>query len=167
MKIESESFSIDELAQEVASLIKALGLVGAQADQRVSSVPDARTIRYYTTLGLLDRPVVEGRQARYGRKQVLQLLAIKGLQGLMLPLSQIQSRLYGLNMTELEAVLESIASTVKDEIDEVVAAPKAVLLREIELEPGLKLTAQVGFISALSAEDLRERIEMALKVLSG
>jgi DNA-binding transcriptional MerR regulator len=167
MNTEAESLTLDELAQEVAGLIKALGLQGAQSDQRVSTVPDARTIRYYTTLGLLDRPVVEGRQARYGRKQVLQLLAIKGMQGLMLPLSQIQSKLYGLNVTELEAVIESIASSIKDEIDEVAALPRAVLLREIEIEPGLKLVAHAGFTSSLSADDLRERLELALKYLNG
>lgn len=167
MKIDADSLTLDELAQEVAGLIKVLGLQGAQSDQRVSAAPDARTIRYYTTLGLLDRPQMEGRQARYGRKHVLQLLAIKGMQGLMMPLSQIQSKLYGLNITELEAVIESIASSIKDEIDEVASLPRPVLLREIEIEPGLKLVAHAEFASRLSPEELKERLELALKYLNG
>src|SRR5205823_13215113 len=41
---------------------------------RVRDVPDRRTVRFYTTLGLIDRPAaLRGRTALYGRRHLLQL----------------------------------------------------------------------------------------------
>ena len=85
---------LDELSNRVAGELADRGLLGAASDARVSAAPDARTVRYYTTLGLLDRPRIEGRQARYGERHLLQLLAIKALQALDFPLAEIQQRLY-------------------------------------------------------------------------
>jgi DNA-binding transcriptional MerR regulator len=63
---------------------------------RVRDVPDLRTIRYYTTLGLLDRPAkMRGRTALYSRRHLLQLVAIKKLQANGLSLAEIQARLAG------------------------------------------------------------------------
>ncbi len=171
IEIHTEPISLEEVSQEVARLLDKYGLVvtsnvhGAQKDQRISAVPDSRTIRYYTTLGLLDRPIIENRQAKYGQKHLLQLLAIKALQGLQLPLARIQEKLYGLSESELGALLESIALNNKNTKFEPVA-PIARVFREIVLEPGLKLTVADDYISSLSSEELKERIEMALKVLS-
>lgn len=70
---------------------------------RTRDVPDARTIRYYTTLGLLDRPSsFRGRTALYDRKHLLQLVAIKRLQAKGLTLSQIQTELAGISPAKLE-----------------------------------------------------------------
>ena len=78
----SESlWDLDELCAQVA-LALAADYAG-QASGRVRDVPDGRTIRYYTTLGLVDRPVAvpgKGRTAFYGRRHLLQLVAIKRLQ---------------------------------------------------------------------------------------
>jgi DNA-binding transcriptional MerR regulator len=64
---------------------------------RVRPVPDPRTIRYYTTLGLLDRPAfLRGRVAHYGERHLLQLVAIKRLQADGLTLDQVQARLAAL-----------------------------------------------------------------------
>ena len=55
-------WTLDELCEEAE---RALGREApAPADGRVREVPDRRTIRYYTTLGLLDRPA-ELRGRRY------------------------------------------------------------------------------------------------------
>src|SRR5262249_46003040 len=63
---------------------------------------DRRTVRYYTTLGLIDRPAeLRGRTAYYGRKHVLQLVAIKRMQARGLALADIQRRLLGLSEPEL------------------------------------------------------------------
>ncbi|MCW8132699.1 MAG: MerR family transcriptional regulator [Planctomycetota bacterium] len=73
------------------------------ANGQVRAVPDARTIRYYTTLGLLDRPAeMRGRTAYYGRRHLLQIVAIKRMQAQGLPLAAIQERLVGLSNTVLE-----------------------------------------------------------------
>ena len=53
---------LEELAARVA-LALAADYAG-QANGRVRDVPDARTIRYYTTLGLIDRPAAMRGQLR-------------------------------------------------------------------------------------------------------
>lgn len=74
------------------------------ADDRVSAVPDARTVRYYQTLGLVTRPArYKGRQALYGLEQLLQVLCVKLLQTHGYSLSQIQRALAGASMDRLEA----------------------------------------------------------------
>ncbi len=75
---------------------------------RVSQVPSARTIRYYTSLGLVDRPLgYSGGNAQYGPRHLLQLLAIKVLQSEYLPLPEIHKHLYGRSEEELRKIVES------------------------------------------------------------
>jgi hypothetical protein len=88
-------WTLDELGAQVA-LALAVDYAGP-ANGRIRDVPDARTIRYYTTLGLLDRPAeFRGRTALYGRRHLLQLVAVKRLQARGLSLTEVQSRLVGL-----------------------------------------------------------------------
>src|SRR5271170_2857231 len=97
-------WDLDSLSAQVA-LVLADGYPG-QPSGRVRDVPDRRTIRYYTTLGLLDKPAaLRGRTALYGRRHLLQLVAIKRLQTAGLSLTEIQARLLGLT----DAALESVA----------------------------------------------------------
>ncbi len=94
---------LDELARRVAVALQRVAL--ASASGRVRELPDARTIRYYTTLGLLDRPqAYRGRVALYGPRHLLQLVAIKRLQAEGRALSEVQPRLYGLSDAELAAL---------------------------------------------------------------
>jgi len=105
MQFPDERWSLDELCVEVERALgeKSLG----PTDGRVREVPDRRTIRYYTTLGLLDRPAeMRGRTAYYGRRHLCQLLAIKRLQAKGLSLAQVQQALLGLNEEELRRVAE-------------------------------------------------------------
>lgn len=77
----------------------------APSNGQIRAVPDTRTIRYYTTLGLLDRPSeMRGRTALYGPKHVLQLVAVKRLQAEGLSLAEIQARLAGLGEAKLARV---------------------------------------------------------------
>src|SRR5438128_8810016 len=74
---------------------------------RVRGVPDLRTIRYYTMLGLLDRPAeMQGRKALYGRKHLLQLVAIKRLQARGLSLEEVQRHLLGLPEKKLQRIAQ-------------------------------------------------------------
>src|SRR5437016_12050752 len=87
-------WTLDELGAQVA-LPLAVDYPGAP-DNRTRDIPDQRTIRYYTTLGLLDRAAeLRGRTALYGRRHLLQLVAIKRLQARGLALADIQERLLG------------------------------------------------------------------------
>ncbi|MFL5394669.1 MAG: MerR family transcriptional regulator [Myxococcales bacterium] len=160
MRPEAEiSYSLAELSAEVAAALSRAGLLGAAPDARVSAAPDARTVRYYTTLGLLDRPSIVGRQARYGQRHLLQLLAIKGFQVRGLPLAEIQERLYGRSDAELQGLIEALESEPVDPP----AAPPGVSVREVTIEPGLRLLVEEGYRPGAGAET---KIRAALAALS-
>lgn len=96
-------WTIDELGAQVA-LALATGYDGAP-NGRVRGIPDLRTIRYYTTLGLLDRPAqMRGRTALYARRHLLQLVAVKRLQARGLALAEIQKKLLGQTDRKLEEI---------------------------------------------------------------
>ncbi|HTO97596.1 MAG TPA: MerR family transcriptional regulator [Myxococcales bacterium] len=154
---------LDELSERVARELAGRGLLGAAPDARVAAAPDARTVRYYSTLGLIDRPRIEGRQARYGERHLLQLLAIKALQAFELPLAQIQQRLYGRSDGELKELVESLAQARRKEPE---AALPAVRLREIVVEPGVRLVVEEGWRPRDPAA-LESRIRAALAALGG
>jgi hypothetical protein len=81
-------WTLPELVAEVATRIAALP---APKNGQVRAVPDERTVRYYGTLGLLDRPsAMRGRTALYGKRHVAQVVAIKRLQTMGRSLSEIQ-----------------------------------------------------------------------------
>lgn len=97
-------FGIDGLVKLVRRALETAGYDG-QRSGRVREVPDLRTIRYYTTLGMLDRPVeMRGRKAFYGRRHVLQLVAIKRLQAQRLSLVEVQRSLTGASDRTLSAL---------------------------------------------------------------
>jgi hypothetical protein len=84
-----DTWTLTELVEQVAQRLAALP---APKNGQVRAVPDERTIRYYGTLGLLDRPVAtRGRTALYGRRHLAQVVAIKRLQAAGRSLSEIQT----------------------------------------------------------------------------
>jgi hypothetical protein len=86
--------TIRELAATAAEAVAAADVRGA--NRRVTELPDERTIRWYSTIGLLDRPVsYRGRTALYGERHVLQLVAIKRRQAEGRTLAEIQDELVG------------------------------------------------------------------------
>src|SRR5690242_8198543 len=102
-------WTLDELCGRVSQAL-AVDYPG-QASGRVREVPDRRTIRYYTTLGLIDRPAqMRGRTALYSRRHLLQLVAIKRLQAKGLSLVEIQARLAG----QTDAALRELAQLPAD-----------------------------------------------------
>jgi DNA-binding transcriptional MerR regulator len=88
-------WTLDALNEQVRNAL-AVGYVPASS-ARVRAVPDRRTIRYYTTLGLIDRAAeMRGRTAYYSVRHLHQLVAVKRLQAEGLTLSQVQQKLAGL-----------------------------------------------------------------------
>lgn len=84
-----ETWTLSELVTEVAARIAALP---APSNGQVRAVPDERTVRYYGTIGLLDRPLaMRGRTALYGRRHLAQVVAIKRLQAMGRSLAEIQA----------------------------------------------------------------------------
>jgi DNA-binding transcriptional MerR regulator len=68
-------------------------------------VPNERLVRWYVTVGLVDPPLSRrGRVARYGRRHLLQLVAVKRLQAEGRSLAEIQTELAGATDEALAAV---------------------------------------------------------------
>ena len=86
--------TLDELTELVEDAL-AVDYAGAPTG-RVRDVPDRRAIRWYVTRGLVDRPAAtRGRVALYGRRHLLQLVAIKRRQADGRSLAEIQAELAG------------------------------------------------------------------------
>lgn len=99
--------SLDELVAAAGKLVRRRKV--DLSDGRVAAAMDVRTIRYYQTLGLLDKPLgFDGRRAVYGFRHLLQLLCIKKLQSEGYPLALIQERLAGRPTSVLEAAIAEI-----------------------------------------------------------
>lgn len=115
------AWTLDELIAEAASLLGGV----AQGSNRVRDVPDQRTVRYYTTLGLVDGPSeFRGKVGLYGERQLRQVLAIKRLQAQGETLAAIQARLLGMSTARLRAIGET-AEGARETDDVETARPSA------------------------------------------
>lgn len=104
---------------------------------RVRDLPDVRTIRFYQSLGILDRPgEFRGRAALYRRRHLLQIAVIKKLQASGLSLEEIQGGLPGRTDAELARVL----GMKLDEVDGVIAA--RIAARDAAAAAGLATAMQ-------------------------
>jgi DNA-binding transcriptional MerR regulator len=81
-------------------------MVGRQVRYRVTDLPTERTLRYYISQGLVDRPSGQrGTAALYGYRHLLQVLTVKYLQSQYLPLRKIKGLLRGRSNRALEQIL--------------------------------------------------------------
>ena len=119
-----ESWTIAELAELAAEALGTPRALGAdtsaattcglddgsgagplRTNGRVRDVPNERLIRWYGTVGLVDPPLSRrGRVARYGRRHLLQLVAVKRRQAEGKSLAEIQVELAGATDETLAAV---------------------------------------------------------------
>lgn len=102
--------------QLVARVAEALAVDGVRAPNgRVREVPDARALRWYATIGLLDRPsAFRGRTALYGPRHLLQAVAVKRRQAEGMALAQIQAELSGATDTMLHRLARLPAHLLAD-----------------------------------------------------
>ena len=120
-RMQEPRWTLDELAEQVETAL-AVDYHG-QASGRVRAVPDRRAIRWYTTIGLIDRPVAHrGRTALYGPRHLLQLVAVKRLQARGLPLVSIQQELAGATDTQLAGVARLPAGLTAEPVPGAAAA---------------------------------------------
>jgi DNA-binding transcriptional MerR regulator len=115
---ETGPWTIGELSELVLRVLRSSGLLEAdyagQPNGRVSAIPQERTIRWYSSIGLLDKPLtMRGRTALYGRRHLCQLVAIKRLQAQGRSVAQVQEDLLGAT----DATLEGIAHLPPELLD--------------------------------------------------
>lgn len=129
-------WTLDELVAQVAAAL-ADGYVGP-ADRRARQVPDRRAVRWYTTIGVLDRPAVRGRTGWYGERHLLQVVAVKRLQAAGRSLSEIQAELTGADDSTLRRIADLPARTA--------ASPKSPpeASRALAAAPGPSAVAATG-----------------------
>lgn len=97
----NRTWSLQQLAEESQRYLSDSG-----DSRRVQWKPNGRQIRYYSTLGLLDKPDTDnGRTVWYGPRHLLQLLTIKHLQGEGMSLSEIQRATAGKSPEQLRQLL--------------------------------------------------------------
>ena len=157
---DADELSLDGLLAAARDRLEKAGLASANGDDgRVSPLPDARTVRYYATLGLVDRPAIQGKAARYARRHLLQVLAIKALQAAGLRLADVQQRLYGRSNRELEAIVEAGLKPRP------VHAQRPIVWREVVIEPGLKLVADEHWAASLGPPALEQKFRAAIEAL--
>lgn len=111
-------WTIEQLPDQVAGLLS--DNYDGQTNGRVRELPNGRTIRWYTTIGLVDRPAAtRGRTALYGPRHLLQLAAVKKLQSAGHTLAEIQQKLVGATngqLVKLAGVREVDITFVKGEV---------------------------------------------------
>ena len=64
---------------EVANQLLPQFLPDGGAESRIQETVNVRLVRHYTTSGLLDKPLKQGREARYTYRHLLQLLLLRRL----------------------------------------------------------------------------------------
>ncbi|NJD63288.1 MAG: succinate CoA transferase [Deltaproteobacteria bacterium] len=125
-------------------------MAGKQGRYKVAEVASERTIRYYATTGLIDRPLrYSGTRAVYGYRHFLQVLVVKALQSRDLPLRKIRAMIGGRADDYLEAVLQRMESDRWE---------------SVELRPGVELRIRGG---GLSPEDAGSVASIAGEAVEG
>jgi DNA-binding transcriptional MerR regulator len=96
-------WTLDELVDRVEDALSAE--YSGAPNGRVRGIPDRRAVRWYSTIGLVDRPSgTRGRTALYGPRHLMQLVAIKRRQAEGHLLADIQGELSGVDDETLAAV---------------------------------------------------------------
>jgi MerR HTH family regulatory protein len=142
-------WTLDELVRRVAAALDGPAYPGAP-NGRVRDVPDGRAVRWYTTIGLVDRPVSGGRTARYGPRHLLQVVAVKRRQAQGRTLAEVQSELSGAADATLRAVADVPVELLATDGAAPAPAPRPRFWAERPAPPD----TGTGTVTALSAVPL-------------
>ncbi|QQE66601.1 MerR family transcriptional regulator [Leptolyngbya sp. BL0902] len=75
---QATQWALDDFV-EVANQLLPQFLPDGGAESRIQETVNARLVRHYSTSGLLDKPLKQGREARYTYRHLLQLLVLRRL----------------------------------------------------------------------------------------
>jgi DNA-binding transcriptional MerR regulator len=136
--IPPEGLSLESLAETASDLLPR-ELV-APRDGRIADRVDARTVRFYQTLGILPKPRYAGRRASYGQEHLVRVLAAKQLQAEGYSLAQIQVALPQRTTEELIQALTRLDEAGVAAPPAVASgAPRATTLFSVRLAEGVTL----------------------------
>jgi hypothetical protein len=140
-------FGLEGLVKIVQGILERAAT--APVDARVAEIPDARTLRYYQTKGIMDKPTrYDGRRAVYGYRHLLQALSVKLWQGQGYSLAQIQQALWGADNVKLERVVVELLGERQSvlgvpppipEITRLRGAPQGKALIAVEVGQGVSV----------------------------
>lgn len=170
-QLRDHEWTLPALVAALSPLAAALPGVG---DERVSATIDERTLRYFQSSGIVDRPLrYDGRVAVYGYRHLVQALATRALQAQGLSLAQVQAALLGVSTADLErAVAGALGPAHADPQSR--AAPVATAARtaasgappsprrllSAELAPGVTVTVDPSLVP--NAESLLVQLASVL-----
>jgi DNA-binding transcriptional MerR regulator len=98
-------WTLDELVRRAGEALAAQDV--RVPNGRVTPLPDRRVVRWYSTIGLVDRPLAyRGRTALYGPRHLLQVVAVKRRQAEGRSLAEIQAELTGATDSTLREVAQ-------------------------------------------------------------
>jgi len=99
-----DDLRLDELVDVANTFVQVVA--PEQPSDRVAELLNERTLRYYITKGLVDRPIgKEGTAALYGYRHLVQVLVLKRLQASYLPIKRIKEIIAGKSEDELLELL--------------------------------------------------------------
>lgn len=96
--------TLRELSEAASRALEAAGVT--PANRQAKAVPAPRMVRYYLASGLLDRPGSRGHELVFGRRHLLQLVAIKRLQAQGRSLDEIAGVMRSAGPGTLEALAD-------------------------------------------------------------
>lgn len=135
---------------------------------RVSDSLSLRTMRHYQTLGCIDPPVRDGREARYGFRHYLQTLLVRKLLWQRVPAETIATLLPSRTLQEYkELLLEGIELAAKTSSGKTAPAPALTSenWRRIAIADGIELhlRQEAAGLSKSSLPELLEKLKAALR----
>lgn len=161
----NKEFGLEELVGQARLLIERATL--SLTDERVAEYPDARTIRYYQTIGVVSKPLrYEGRHARYGYLHLLQVVATKLLQAQGHSLAQIQKTLLGSSITDLEAALNQELDQAP-RFEERSTYPRVYAESAPAVQSSAPGAREIGELSYQEPEEVLQRSLVAAEVARG
>jgi DNA-binding transcriptional MerR regulator len=115
-------WTLDELVRRAAAALAGPAYPGSP-NGRVRDVPDRRTVRWYTTIGVVDRPTaMQGRTALYSVRHLRQIVAVKRLQAQGHSLAEVQAELAGAT----DATLRRFAEIPDELVERAIQPPEPV-----------------------------------------
>ncbi len=166
-----EHLTLRELVDVTSDLLGSMRV--EQRDGRATARPDARAVRYYISLGLVDRPLgYRGTSALYGERHVLQLLATKVLQSRGHALPAIQQQLVNRDDRALAALLPPVLPPPASPVAATSVPPTgSSILVSIPVRPGVTVQVDPSVLADTRglqrlAEDVARAVRAAADSLS-